>query len=118
MKNMKGQIAAEVKKVVKELTGIEIELSLEHPKDERHGDYSSNITMALFQKSEIRNPKSETNSKFKIQKYKTPLELAKKIVELLNTKYIIHNTDRINAVAPGFINFWLSEKYLLDNIKT
>jgi len=118
MKNMKGQIAAEVKKVVKELTGIEIELSLEHPKDERHGDYSSNIAMALFQKSEIRNPKSETNSKSQIRKYKTPLDLAKEIVNILNTLYLIPNTfSRVEAVAPGFINFCLSEEYLLNDVK-
>ena len=118
---VKRLIVKEIQKIVKDLTQKEVAVHLEHPKDERYGDYSSNIAMLLFQKSEIRNPirqlTDETNSKFKIRKYQTPLELAQKIAEnfkvhpdKVGTKFKV--IERVEAAKPGFINFWLSKEYL------
>jgi len=133
MLNVKQKILEDLKRAIKNLTGEDIVPTLEHPKDERHGDYSTNVAMIIFQKSEIRNPKSETNPKSKIRKYKTPLDLALEIVNKLevhppasefarrrsragSSKFRV--LEKVEAVAPGFVNFYLSEKYLLDNIKT
>ena len=43
-------------------TGLETgEIHLETPENEEFGDYSSNITLQLFSKSQIPNPKKKTN---------------------------------------------------------
>ena len=47
---MREQLRNAIAKVVKELTGQDIEPKLEHPSVEAHGDYSSNIAMAVFKK--------------------------------------------------------------------
>jgi len=110
MLNVKQKIPEDLKRAIKNLTGEDIVPTLEHPKDERHGDYSSNIAMALF---------SNQESRIKNQEYKNPLDLAKKIAE----KFMIHNSKfmipaRVEAVAPGFINFWLSKDYLVSRMNT
>jgi arginyl-tRNA synthetase len=48
------------------------------------------------------------------------LELAKKIVSILNTKYKILDTDfdKVEIAAPGFINFYLSKKYLQNQVQS
>jgi len=49
----------------------------------------------------------------------SPLALAEKIVEILNTKYKILDTDfeQVEIAAPGFINFYLSKEYLSDCLR-
>ena len=99
---MKKEINYNVRKVIKEVTDQEVAPEIFYPTDEKHGDYSTNVAMTLFSNSE----------------FKTPLELAQSIVEKLrinNQKLRI--LARIEAVAPGFINFWLSEKYLTSQLK-
>ena len=98
MEDVKKIISSNLQKAVKELTGLEVIIQLEHPLDEKHGDYSTSIALTLFAKSKVG----------------TPFELAQKVVKILNTKYIIHNTfSKIEAAKPGFINFWLSKDYLI-----
>jgi arginyl-tRNA synthetase len=97
-------IVKEIKKIVKDLTNQDIVPALEHPKDERHGDYSTNIALTLFAKLKAKSQKSKVGR---------PIDLAREIAKILNTSYLIPNTlSRIEVVAPGFINFWLSEDYL------
>ncbi len=111
MENVKEEIIASLKKVIKNLTGQEMIIKLEHPVGEEHGDYSTNIALVI---SKLKSQNSKPNLKTQI--LKTPLELAQAIVKILNTKYLIHHTDRIEAVAPGFINFWLSKDYLINSL--
>ncbi len=94
-------IIENLKKAVGELALLdeEIQINLQEPKEESHGDYASNIALILGKKLK-----------------KNPLELSNQIVEILNTKYQIPNIDRVEAVAPGFINFYLSKEYLVDQL--
>ncbi|OGH20452.1 MAG: arginine--tRNA ligase [Candidatus Levybacteria bacterium RIFCSPHIGHO2_02_FULL_37_13] len=117
---IKDLIVKDIQRIVKELTGQSIIPILEHPKDERHGDYSSNIALAIFSSSKFR-PKADQSLADKVQssKFRTPMELAEEIA----TKFKIQNSkfkilEKVEAVKPGFVNFYLSEKYLLENIKT
>lgn len=68
-----------------------VQFKIEKPKDPSHGDFSSNIAMVLF-----RGPEK-------------PMEIAQIIVKKLG-KY--EEFEKIEAVKPGFINFYLSKKYL------
>ena len=98
-----------LKDALKELGVEDFEPQIERPKDSSNGDYSTNLALNLF-----------TNSRFMIKDsgFKNPMELAEKIIYILNTKYKIQNTDfeKIVAVKPGFINFYLSNSYLQTQV--
>lgn len=78
------------------------EFAVEHPADESFGDYSTNVAMVIFSK--------------KKQKFSSPRELASEICQRLiaeKPEYI----KKIEIAGPGFINFTLSEQYLLTELK-
>ena len=73
------------------------DIHLEHPAEESHGDYSSNVAMQLF--SNIKNPR----------------DLAQTIVtELQEDKELKNIISKIEIAGPGFINFWISDDYLMS----
>jgi arginyl-tRNA synthetase len=71
---------------------------LEHPADSSHGDYSSNIAMALA-KAEKREP----------------LSLAVELVEKMSAKKPA-DIDKIEVAGPGFINFYLSKAFFENSL--
>lgn len=95
MSNLKGQIIEQIEAVA----GVN-EVSLEFTDNESFGDYSSNIAMILA-KEKSKNPK------------KLAEEIAGKLREFDNLKSII---GKIEVAGPGFINFWLKEDVLVDNL--
>ena len=106
MENIKKLIITNLQKAVKDLTGLEVSPQLEHPLDEKHGDYFSNIAMVLLKDKGLRINDKE---------YKTPLELAQAITKKLNnSSLIINHCSPIEAAKPGFINLWLSKKHLIS----
>src|SRR3989344_3027350 len=85
-------------------TGIEVslqEISLLHPKELSHGDYASGVALAYSKQAGV-----------------PPMKLAEKIVASLGK---ISGVARIEAVRPGFINFYLApdsiNKVLAEVIK-
>ncbi|OIP57593.1 MAG: arginine--tRNA ligase [Candidatus Levybacteria bacterium CG2_30_37_29] len=97
--DIKEHIAGKLKAILTELKfeGVpEIKIS-DNPE---HGDYYTNLAMRLAKQSG-----------------KNPLEIAEELklkIENLKLKIL----DRVEAVKPGFINFWVSEKYLLENLSS
>ena len=92
---LKTKIADCLKEVIKESTPIEIFV----PENEKFGHYSTNAALRLA----------------KILK-RNPMEIANGI----NEKLRIKNSElfsKIEVAAPGFINFWLSEKILQNEIR-
>ena len=86
-------------KALQETTG-EKDISLEFPENELFGDYSTNLALILA-KEEGKNPK----------------EIASKIVEKLEKdKELAEVVSKVEVAGPGFINFFLSEKALLDEL--
>ncbi|MDD5050919.1 MAG: arginine--tRNA ligase [Candidatus Pacebacteria bacterium] len=82
-----------VKKALKTLS-IEIEsVSFEHPTEISHGDYSTNIALALSKHSK-----------------ENPRVLAEKIVGELNKK-LPKEIHRVEVAGAGFINFYLSKEF-------
>lgn len=85
--------------------GIEnVSFSVEHPVDEKHGDYSANIALTAF-----------TRVKGQGERGKNPKELA----EIIASRFTLHALpflDRVEVVPPGFLNFWLSNGYLIDQM--
>lgn len=74
------------------------EINVEYTKDEKFGDYTSNIAMVLAKKIG-----------------KSPLEIANAINSQLIVESI-QQIQKIEVVKPGYLNFFLSEKYLQDLI--
>ncbi len=76
----------------------EVEIVLEIPRDEQHGDFATNVAMRLA-------------SRFK----KSPLTIAQEIADELNKnhEFII---SKIEARPPGFVNFFLHPQTLYDTM--
>ncbi|MGI6278672.1 MAG: arginine--tRNA ligase [Patescibacteria group bacterium] len=78
-------------------TGFDLELG---PQDGAHGDYATNAALLAFSKNK------------KDLKVNNPLELAEEAAKLLRKKTSLEGLmTKIEAVSPGFINFYLSNKY-------
>ncbi|KKT46009.1 MAG: Arginine-tRNA ligase, partial [Candidatus Collierbacteria bacterium GW2011_GWF2_44_15] len=76
------------------------EFTLEHPMDEKMGDYASNVAMILSKKEQ-----------------KSPRELAEEIAEKLRGQGELKGiVEKIEVAGPGFVNFFLSNKYLTDEV--
>lgn len=68
---------------------------IETPKDNNNGDYSTNIALLLTK--ELQD---------------NPINIANKIKDKINNNII----KDITIASPGFINIFINEEYLLDNI--
>lgn len=79
----------------------DIDFEVETPKRKEFGDYSSNVAMVLA---------SRTGG--------NPLEIAKGLVlEIKKDEKYVENFTEIDVVAPGFINFCLSDLVLFSNAR-
>lgn len=83
--------------VISKLGFSDIPIDLEHPINSDHGDYSTSIALKLSK-----------------QLKKNPVEIAQMIVDKLPKNPFV---EKVEAVKPGFINFWLSNEYLLKQMQ-
>jgi len=72
-------------------------VSFEHPENPEHGDYSTNVALALGQ-----------------QLKQNPKEIAEKLRESMKAT---NNIEKIEIAGPGFINFFLKQEYLLQELQ-
>src|SRR3990167_9944142 len=92
---IKSKIADCLKKIIKE----DVEIEVFTPENENFGHYSTNIALKL--------------AKFRQE---NPIEIANGIVKSLQPK-VLDFFGKIEVSPPGFINFWLSEKTLQNELK-
>jgi arginyl-tRNA synthetase len=72
------------------------DFDISHPKDETHGDYTTNAALILGKKLG-----------------QNPRDIAQKVVTILqNDIQKDSSIEKIEIAGPGFINFYLSEKWL------
>jgi arginyl-tRNA synthetase len=81
------------------------DVRLEHPEDERHGDYSTNIAMKTF---------GNLKSKSQMLNLTSPHELAQVIAKKIPLSELV---EKVEVAKPGFINFWLSKDYLSSQVE-
>lgn len=100
---MKHLISDEIKGAIFEVAkhaGFEVKLediALEHPAAEEHGDYSTNIALKLKDKG---------------------LGTLKEVAETLKKRIVLfYAVDKVQVEGPGFINFWLSKEWLVENLE-
>jgi arginyl-tRNA synthetase len=79
------------------------EIAIDFPKDEKFGDYSTNIAMVLG-KSLKSNPMEIANS--------LKLGFSKSLKPSFEDAF-----EKIEVVAPGYINFYLAPKYLQNKVE-
>lgn len=73
---------------------------VERPKDKSHGDLASNIALSLSKKLK-----------------KKPLDVANNLSKKLSSDHQIKDIfEKVEVVSPGFINFYFSKKYLVDQV--
>ncbi|HBI34345.1 MAG TPA: arginine--tRNA ligase [Candidatus Moranbacteria bacterium] len=75
------------------------EILVEYPKSEQFGDYTTNVAMILAKKVG-----------------KNPMEIAE-IINLQLTTYNLQQFEKIEVAQPGYINFYLSKKYLQEIVE-
>src|SRR5579863_8273425 len=73
------------------------DVSIERTKEAAHGDYSTNVALALSK-----------------QLKKNPLEIAQKIADGIKSPLF----EKVAVASPGFINFYLSKEYFVDVLKS
>ena len=89
-------IETELREVIEKAAGERV--VLEHPANSEHGDYSTNIALVLAKKLN-----------------KDPREIAEDIVLRIKDKGL-KILDRVEIAGPGFINFFLSQNYLMGEM--
>ena len=98
-------IKEEIRKLIQKATGLsQEEIQVERPENEAHGDYSTNVALQLKREPEeiVRKVKSDLGEEAKASS--SPFAIA----------WVF---ERIEAVKPGFINFFISKEYLQKQVK-
>jgi len=112
---LKSMIDEELKKGISEVLkslGLPTEkIVFEHPAELTHGDYATNVAIKL--KSQNLKLKTKTQN----QNLENPFDLAMLIVEEWQKIGLPDFVVKIEAVAPGFINLFLKNDYLLAEAK-
>ncbi|MEK7061645.1 MAG: arginine--tRNA ligase [Patescibacteria group bacterium] len=94
-------IKEELKKIIEtavKKSGFNLpEILIEKSKEINHGDYSTSLALVL-------------SKQFK----KNSMEIADKIISQIGKNKLF---KKIEAVSPGFINFYLSEEFFINNLK-
>jgi|SRR3989344_4505751 len=93
---IKTKIKNYLKKVIKKPIEIEVFVS----ENEQFGHYSTNVSLRL---AKIRG--------------ENPIQIAKKIKNLLSSMIARNFFKKVEVATPGFINFWISEKVLQNELK-
>ncbi|MEK7657710.1 MAG: arginine--tRNA ligase [Patescibacteria group bacterium] len=104
---IKSKIFDYLKKVIKEK--IEIEVFV--PENEQFGHYSSNVALKL---ATLARKNADLNAELR---GKNPMQIAEEIKTALSSMIARDFFEKIEVATPGFINFWISEKVLQDELK-
>ncbi|MGA2911641.1 MAG: arginine--tRNA ligase [Candidatus Levyibacteriota bacterium] len=108
MEEPKAKIYSLLKKISTDLVPLVSSFKIEQPKEKSHGDFASNIALVIYRSL------SKSEGKFK-GTYDLAGYLVRKINDLpFNERSMF---EKIEAVHPGFINFYLSKEYLLSQLK-
>lgn len=92
---MKQQVKILLERTLKELNYKIDEVIVDYPKNDAFGDYTTNVAMILAKEAK-----------------KNPLEIAEEILKLFQDNKKLF--DKVEVVKPGYINFYLSKKYLQE----
>ena len=114
---IKNLLEKSIKLLQKEevLSGFEIpEVRIEHPEEKAHGDYATNVAMVIAKivkkdPMEIANILSE-----KLKLHTPPPPSRPSGRPLVKSEKLF---EKIEVAAPGFINFFLSATFFIDELE-
>jgi arginyl-tRNA synthetase len=95
-----GQMKEQILEVIKKAIGDDAPIELSVPEEATFGHYSTNIAMRLAK-----------------ARGKKPLELAQELATQIGQAAPPGFFEKVEVVAPGFVNFWLSKKTLQDEFE-
>ncbi len=99
MNKIEQNLTNSIKEAIKKLYGVDDEslVMIEIPKENKNGDYSTNVAMRLARVAK-----------------KAPVMIANEVVEEL--KQTVKDYEKIEVAGPGFINFFMKKSILADII--
>ncbi len=107
---MKEKIEHIVQKVVPPGTPVEVSI----PERSEFGHYSTNVAMRIARLADpqlCREARTASRGLAKTEK-KNPMDIAREISAAVQKKSPEGFFERVEAVAPGFVNFWISKEVL------
>lgn len=114
MQDPKALIAKNLNQILLELSDQDLSLEVSIIEDSRFGDLTTNIALQSFkliptdrQGVYVRNIPVRAGSALEMA------ETIKSFYETVNDE----NIEKIEVAGPGFINFFLNQKYLMDNLQ-
>ena len=105
-------ITTSIEQSLKELDLPQVSVELEHPANRDFGDYSTNAALTIFGQLD-----QDQQQRLAVS---NPRQLAEKIAGQIDILLQRSHSDlaaEISVAGPGFINFTLSEKFLLQELK-
>ncbi len=116
---MKEKIVGLIYEALSKL-GIEAKtITLEHPEELSHGDYSTPVALSIFRNEAKESFRGKTNTivlNYNGHEWKSPKDCAEAIAcEVRKTNDPVFN--KIEVAGPGFINFYLSQDFFVNSIK-
>jgi arginyl-tRNA synthetase len=94
--DIRKQIKELVEKAIEKIYGFDFDVQVLRPKEKNHGDFAVSVALEIGKK--VNN---------------NPFDVALKIKEEIKSDLF----DKIEVIKPGFINFFLSEKIIKEEIK-
>ncbi|TSC55870.1 MAG: arginyl-tRNA synthetase [Parcubacteria group bacterium Gr01-1014_18] len=85
--------------ILKNILGEQLDISLEHPADNKNGDYSTNICLRLAK--EVK---------------KSPRDFGLDLIEKIKAHPEAKLFSKIELAGPGFVNFYLSPEFLAGEL--
>ncbi len=96
----RSELAKSIKHSVRELYKLDLDPSLEHPREEEFGDYATGIALRIASRERL-----------------DPLKIARQLAQKLSTINNQQSTiKKIDVTKPGFINFWLKDGVLIGEV--
>lgn len=95
------KIVNSIKKAALNLGYEAIDYAVMHPKDESHGDVSTNVALVLAKKTG-----------------KNPRQIAEKIITSLQNDIEVNRMiDKVEVAGPGFINMFFRKEWLVEEVE-
>jgi len=129
--SLKYKLQAAIGEAAGEVLGEKIkpeDVHLEHPENEKYGDYASNIAIAMF--SDIKNKKlkiKNTNKKSKnlkpysngvMEQWSNLRQLAEAIIKILKqNKSLKGKVESVEVAGAGFINIKIKNDWLIKQLQ-
>ncbi|MGE5042369.1 MAG: arginine--tRNA ligase [Candidatus Levyibacteriota bacterium] len=110
MESPRDHIGAKLKKIVTDLK-FEKPPTIKEIDDSRFGDYFSNVAMQAFKLVKANIEGTYLHTDYGLAR--DPLDMAEKIKNAFGEDEIV---SKIEVAKPGFINFYLSQKSLVENL--